>query len=337
MAEEWRLSLGEGQTPVVEMPRLAQEVGLDWLVLKREDLNPTGSHKARGAAFQVSALAQDGVGPWLAISSSGNAAVAAAAYCALGGLRLAAFVAPGTPEVKLAHLRRLGAAVLVTPKALTMAEAVASRLGIPNLRPSTHAYAAEGYKAIPWELAEEAPEVEAIFTFVSSGASLVGIGRGMESKAQGGGSPWRAALHAVQGTGAAPVAGPFDADRRGRLGNGDSLLGSLGARKTRRGAEACRLIAASGGGGWIVEDDEAFEALDRLAAHGVETSLEGAAALAAATRAASTGGVARACVLLTGHASLGPEVGAVARGSAMAVQSVEEALAALAAHGEGEP
>src|SRR5437899_2063429 len=51
-----RLTLGEGMTPLLAMPRLAPEGinGAAQLLVKDEGLNPTGSFKARGMAVAVS-------------------------------------------------------------------------------------------------------------------------------------------------------------------------------------------------------------------------------------------------------------------------------------------
>ena len=161
-----RMTLGEGGTPAVEMPCLAVEYGLARLVLKREDVNPTGSHKARGVAFQVSALrAANPELRWLTISSSGNAALAAAAYARAAGISLAAFVAPATPESTLVRLAALDAWVFVAPNALSLAQALADARGIPNMRPSTDPLAVEGFQSIGWELAETVAPVDALFTF----------------------------------------------------------------------------------------------------------------------------------------------------------------------------
>lgn len=311
--ESW-LSLGEGGTPAIELPELASVVGLERLLLKREDLNPTGSHKDRGLAFQIALLRDGAPGSldWLAISSSGNAALAASAYAARAGLRLAVFLAPSTPAATCRRLLRLGARVFVSSRATSLAAELAEARGIPNLRPSTDPAAVEGFQSIAWELVEYAPHVESLFTFASSGTSLVGIGRGF-ARAEGLAAPaWRPALHVVQGTAAQPLAGPLDARP---VTAPPGHLGARGARKTRRLGEAVRLIRASGGAGWVVTDAEAATAGRRLAALGVETSLEGAAALAAAERAAREGGIRSAVLVLTGRA----EPGADAAGSGPAL------------------
>jgi threonine synthase len=297
---EAQVSLGEGDTPAVELPGLAGAIGLDRLVLKREDLNPTGSHKDRGVAYQVSALRR--LRPdltWLVVSSSGNAAIAAAAYARATGLHLAAFIARDTDPSKRAALVALDACVFATDRAITLAQALADARGWPNLRPSVDPLAVEGFQTIAWELAERVAPVEALFTFAASGASLVGIGRAFERAAAVTAHPWRASLHVVQGTGAHPIVGDLDRrdvpDARGRVG-------AMGARKTRRLGEARRLIAASRGSGWVVTDDEADAAARLLADHGIDTSLEGAASLSAAARAARAGAVRSAVVVLTGRA-----------------------------------
>lgn len=303
---ESRLSLGEGATPAIELPELASAVGLERLLLKREDLNPTGSHKDRGLAFQIALLRARAPGSldWLAISSSGNAALAASAYAARAGLRLAVFLAPSTPAATCRRLLRLGARVFVSARATSLAAELAEARGIPNLRPSTDPAAVEGFQSIAWELAEEVAPVEALFAFASSGSSLVGIGRGF-TRAEGLAEPaWRPALHVVQGTAAHPLAGPLDPRP---VTAPPGRLGARGARKTRRLGEAVRLIRASGGAGWVVSDVEAAAASRRLAALGVETSLEGAAALAAAERAARERGIRSAVLVLTGRVEPGAD------------------------------
>lgn len=242
----------------------------------------------------------------MALSSSGNAAIAAAAYGRAAGVAVVAFVAPATPPGKLAALHALGATVVVTAEAVAACDAWCTEHGAPNLRPSTDPAAVEGFLTLGWELAESigalaadhAPLPEAVFTYVSSATSLVGIGRafGRAGDVLGTALPPLPALHAVQGAGGA-VAGPLDV-RRPPEGRG--RLGALGARKTRRLGEATRLIGASGGRGWIVSDAEADAADALLRASGRAVAYEAAGAVAAAGRAAAECGLRRAIVVITG-------------------------------------
>src|SRR3990170_2157614 len=55
------VTLGEGWTPIMPLPKLGRELGLPNLLLKDEGLNPTGTFKARGAAVGVSKAKELGI------------------------------------------------------------------------------------------------------------------------------------------------------------------------------------------------------------------------------------------------------------------------------------
>ncbi len=67
-----RVSLGEGQTPLLEAPRLATILGVKQLLLKFEGSNPTGTVKDRSSATAVSAARQFGYRA-ISVVSTGNA------------------------------------------------------------------------------------------------------------------------------------------------------------------------------------------------------------------------------------------------------------------------
>ena len=78
------VSLGEGNTPLLEAPRLSERLGCEvWL--KWEGANPTGSMKDRGMALAVSRAVEQGA-PGVVVASTGNTAASAAAYAARAGL-----------------------------------------------------------------------------------------------------------------------------------------------------------------------------------------------------------------------------------------------------------
>ena len=322
MPEAARITWGEGDTAAEAHPELAAACGLERLVLKREDANPTGSHKDRGMAYQASAVrAAAPATRWLVISSSGNAAVSAARAAARGGMRLAAFFAPETDPAKRVALVAEGALSFVTPHALGMAEEVAQARGLPNLRPSTSPLAVPGFQTLLWELDERPTGCQAVFLFASSGTALVGLGRALAR------STWQPELHVVQGAGAAPIAGPFDP----RPAPPGRRVGALGARKTRRLGEAVRAVRASGGSGWVIGDDEALEAAALLRAHGIPAALEASAALAAAGRAAREGGLRSAVVVISGAERPSPDAAALDAADAACHRpaTLAEALAIL--------
>src|SRR4051794_38869117 len=78
------VTLGEGMTPLLPLPRYGARIGVPGLLMKDEGLIPTGAFKARGAAVGVSRAAELGV-TGVAMPTNGNAGAAGAADAAPAG------------------------------------------------------------------------------------------------------------------------------------------------------------------------------------------------------------------------------------------------------------
>jgi threonine synthase len=78
------VTLGEGSTPLLPVPRLSERLGVE-LWVKWEGANPTGSFKDRGMAVAVSRALERGAAG-IVCASTGNTAASAAAYAARAGL-----------------------------------------------------------------------------------------------------------------------------------------------------------------------------------------------------------------------------------------------------------
>ena len=98
-------SLHEGNTPLIPIPRIANELGGGFeLFVKYEGLNPTGSFKDRGMTAAISeAAGRDAKA--VICASTGNTAASAAAYAARCGLRSIVLI----PEGKVAAGKLAGA------------------------------------------------------------------------------------------------------------------------------------------------------------------------------------------------------------------------------------
>ena len=83
---EHAVTLGEGWTPVLPLPRLGEGLGCPRLWAKDEGRNPSGTFKDRGASVAVTRLRELGIST-VVHNSSGNAAGAWALYSARAGLR----------------------------------------------------------------------------------------------------------------------------------------------------------------------------------------------------------------------------------------------------------
>ncbi len=97
------VSLGEGSTPLIATPRLAQEIGLDQLFVKFEGSNPTGTIKDRSTATAVATALQFGFDR-IGVVSTGNAGSSLGSYAARAGIRAFVFTAATSAKPKVSHM-----------------------------------------------------------------------------------------------------------------------------------------------------------------------------------------------------------------------------------------
>ena len=98
-----RVTLGEGDTPLVRSVRLEREIGCGALYFKLESCNPSGSFKDRGMVVAVAKALERG-DTALLCASTGNTSSSAAAYAAHCGIQAHVIVPHGRiAEAKLAQ------------------------------------------------------------------------------------------------------------------------------------------------------------------------------------------------------------------------------------------
>jgi threonine synthase len=212
----YRLSLGEGFTPLIHARRLGQAVGHEGLYIKDEGLNPTGSFKARGLAMAVSRALELGVTA-LSIPSAGNAAGALSAYAALAGLPAHVYMPRDVPHTFVAECRALGAQVTLVDGLITDCGRVAAegvkQFGRFDVSTLKEPYRLEGKKTMGYELAEQMdwrlPDV--IVYPTGGGTGLIGMWKGFhELEALGWIGPERPRMVTVQSEGCAPMVRAFE-------------------------------------------------------------------------------------------------------------------------------
>ena len=107
------LTLNEGDTPLVDAPRMAAALGVRELHLKFEGMNPTGSFKDRGMVMAVAKALEEGATS-IVCASTGNTSASAAAYAARAGIEAIVVVPSGKIALgKLAQALMYGARLLV--------------------------------------------------------------------------------------------------------------------------------------------------------------------------------------------------------------------------------
>jgi threonine synthase len=149
-----------------------EKVGDFWL--KREDLSPTGSHKFRSLIYQLSYLKSKNILKAV-LSSSGNAAISASHYAKTAGIQLFTFLSDKTPPEKLAAIQTANLIPNISSKPLRLAKYAIKHFSLPDLRPSQDKNAEIGFETLGFELFEQNPGIQNIFSFATSFASLEGI------------------------------------------------------------------------------------------------------------------------------------------------------------------
>ncbi len=211
----YKLTLGEGFTPLHRTARLGDELGFKQLFIKDEGLNPTGSFKARGLAVAISRAIELGVNS-VSIPTAGNAGGAMSAYAAVAGIEAHVFMPADVPIPFINECKALGAHVtliegLITDCAEAAAEGVKkhNRFDMSTLK---EPYRLEGKKTMGYELVEQLdwtlPDV--IIYPTGGGTGLVGMWKAFDEMEKLG---WigkeRPRMVTVQSEGCAPLVKAF--------------------------------------------------------------------------------------------------------------------------------
>ena len=247
------VSLGEGMTPLLPVPRLGRALGVPRLLMKDESLIPTGTFKARGAAVGVSRAAELGAAG-VAMPTNGNAGAAWAAYAARAGLASLIVMPAAAPAINRAECAVAGAELylvdgLIGDAAEIVAAALPGRPGYADVATLREPYRLEGKKTMGYEIAEQLgwrlPDV--IVYPTGGGVGIIGIHKALDEMRELGwvtGPPPR--LVAVQASGCAPIVRGL----RQRGGAQRAVAGGGGAHRGVRyhGAAGARRFPGAAGG-----------------------------------------------------------------------------------------
>lgn len=308
----WRLTLGEGDTPLLRAGKTGQALGLRQLLIKDEGLNPTGSFKARGLAVAVSRAAELGAREFV-IPTAGNAGGALAAYAARAGLVAHVYMPADAPPANRAEVLAAGADLhlvdgLIDLAARQAAEA-ARREGWFDVSTFKEPFRVEGKKTIGLEIVEaldwSLPDV--ILCPTGGGTSLVGLWKAFNELAALGWTDGKMPrLVCVQAVGCAPVVRALESGAERVEAWPQAATDAQGLRVPRPYADRLilRAVRQSRGTGVAVSESEIRQAQACLAQQeGILACLEGASALAGLRRLRHAGWVdedERIVLLITG-------------------------------------
>ncbi len=282
-------------TPQTESPEIAKELGIPRLYFKREDLHPLGSHKGRSIPVMIDTKFKEGARSF-AISSSGNAALAAIRHIQTrnqNGDNITLKVLIGehmNPKKKQMLLDEVKDSRVTIEESQRPLQALFNLLkgeNVVSLRQSNDPVALEGYTELARELAQT-PDLDAVFIATSSGTAAQAIGEYFIKENK------HAEIHIVQTTSTAPFAKTWnEEEEKGLPSLADAIVDKIAHRKDT----LLKAISATGGKGWIASNEFIERATALMSKAGIESTPNGALALAGLIKALSKGKVFRGAVV----------------------------------------
>ncbi len=207
-----------GGTPLWLSQRFAAQLGHYQIYFKDERYGPTSSFKDRQAAVAVAAMNENGVREAV-IASTGNAAVAYAAACARGGIKLWVFMTSLVPQEKLREAALFGAEVIRVSGNYDQTKQIASQFAqrrhLHLDRGASSIPARESMKTIAYEIVEQlgwrAPDwyIQA----VSGGMGPLGVYHGFKELFEMGLIDRIPKIAVIQSEGCSPMVKAFKADK----------------------------------------------------------------------------------------------------------------------------
>lgn len=288
--------MGEGYTPLLRLSQYEEYYQHREIYIKDERRQPTNSFKDRQAAMSVTYLRRTGQRE-VVLASTGNAAVAYAAYCARAGIKLWLFLTSLVPSEKMRETALYGAEVIKVSgtydETKQVAAEFAERKGIPMDKGAKTIPSKESMKTLAYEIAEqlglkrhpqaphkwEAPDwyIQA----VSGGIGPIGVWKGFRELFDMGLIDRVPKLGVVQAAGCAPMVSAFErGEDKAEPVVPKTLIHVLATGDPGPAYGQLRDAIRTGGGTMIaVEDGETFQAMRRLASR-AGLSVEPATAVA---------------------------------------------------------
>jgi threonine dehydratase len=227
-------------TPNELQPDLAKTLEIENLYFKREDLHPLGSHKGRSIPIMIDEYLAQGI-THFAISSSGNAALAAALYAKGKKIQLDILVGQKISTEKLERLRSLeneNIKVTAHDRPVQTLFNITKDPEVKALRQSTDDISLIGYSELAQELLE-IKDLKAVFIGTSSGTTAQALGEYFRSNKK------EIEIHIIQTSSCHPMIDDVSIDE---LSIADAIVDTSALRREK----VLKLISGS----WIANNEQ---------------------------------------------------------------------------------
>lgn len=304
------VTLLEGDTPLIPMPRLADELGGGFeLFVKFEGMNPTGSFKDRGMTAAISEAHGRGAKAVIC-ASTGNTAASAAAYASRAGMRCVVLIPQGKVAAgKLAGAIAYGAEVIQIDGSFD--DALSLVVEISNSSPialvnSLNPYRLEGQKTASFEIVESlgsAPDWLCLPVGNAGNITSYWMGFKQHNDRERSGLP---RILGVQAAGSAPLVLGHPVDKP------ETVATAIRIGRPARAEQALEAAEQSNGRIIAITDDEILEMQKQLASHGVWVEPASAAGIGGLAHELKEGTIdlkgKRVVAVCTGHGLKDPDI-----------------------------
>ena len=300
---EFRITLGEGNTPVIKSRSIGSGLGLSNLYFKLETNNPTGSFKDRFAASAVAHMLANGQSRCIA-TSSGNTGASLAAYCAAANVNCEIAIVEPAPVGKLKQMMSYGADIYrikgfgldpeITQRSFDCLEKL-SEAPDAHMQVSSFLWSApgmNGVQTVSFELADQFEQpIDYVFCQAGGSGLARAVAMGFWQLFERGEIAQSPKVDIVQPEGNNTAAGPLrDGSPEGQNVESTTNISGLQVATVNDGHEAIKVCRRSGGTGHLVSDELIWETQKRLAREeGIFSEPAGATGLAGVIQAFQEG------------------------------------------------
>jgi threonine dehydratase len=291
------------RTPLLDAGALPGGEPGSRLRLKLENLQVTGSFKARGATNRMLTLPPEQVARGLVTASGGNHGLGVAYAGRLAGAPVTIFLPANVPAAKAAKLARWGAKVVrvgeVWDEANQAALAAAEREGTTYMHPFADEQVIAGQGTLALEALDDEPATDLMVAAIGGGGLIAGVATAVKERRP------EIRMIGVEATGAPKIHRSLRAGRVIELAAVTTAANTLAPRSSHELNFA--IIRERVDDVVLVTDEEMYAAARWLWFEaGIAAELSGAAALAAILNGRiSLAGVRSACAIVCGAGTAG--------------------------------
>ena len=310
------VTLGEGNTPLLEVPRRAAAVGVRRLWFKHLGWNPTGSFKDTGMTVGIAQALHVGARR-VACASTGNTAASMAAYAGRAGIPARAYLPKGgVSRAKLAQAIDYGAEIVEVEGNFDAAlQIVMSSTSTDEyFLNSVNPYRLEGQKTVMFELLDQLAWQPPDVVVVPGGnlGNVSAFGKGLAELAAAGLIRRPPRLVVVQAAGANPFARLWrsQAARLEPIADPQTAATAIRIGNPASWKKALRALTFTHGTATDVTEDEIARAKAAIGREGIGCEPASATTLAGLEKLVAGGELDRdatVVAILTGHVLKDPD------------------------------